>query len=61
MPATTTWGTGPSVRDVDEKRRDFRLMCFAASLALLVLLATPSLTTDTSGLGRGSRLLRGAV
>jgi hypothetical protein len=49
------------VRDVDEKRRDFRLMCFAASLALLVLLATPSLTTDTSGLGRGSRLLRGAV
>jgi 4-amino-4-deoxy-L-arabinose transferase-like glycosyltransferase len=33
------------VRDVNEKRRDFRLMCFAASLALLVLLATPWLTT----------------
>jgi hypothetical protein len=45
MPATTTWGTGPSVRDADEKRRDFRLMCFAASLAPLVLLATPWLTT----------------
>ncbi|MGW6277922.1 hypothetical protein [Kribbella sp. NPDC055071] len=42
-------GNGALVRDADEKRRDFRLMCFAASLALLVLLATPWLTTWNDG------------
>ncbi|MFB6718891.1 hypothetical protein ACFCV3_01970 [Kribbella sp. NPDC056345] len=38
------------MRAADEKRRDFRLMCFASALALLVLLATPWLTIWNDGL-----------
>lgn len=52
-------GKVPSVRDVNEKWRDFRLMCFAASLALLVVLATPWLTTWNDGIVKPPRIYSG--
>ncbi|MEU0092684.1 hypothetical protein [Kribbella sp. NPDC006257] len=47
------------MRDANQKWRDFRLMCFAASLALLVLLATPWLTTWNDGLVKPPQIYSG--
>lgn len=47
------------MRSADEKRRDLRLMCFTASLALLVLLATPWLTIWNDGLSRPPQIYSG--